>query len=111
MSNKVYNGLKQTSQVWLPLLAALYFGLGNIWGFPKVEEVIGSITVIDTALGTVVVALARSYKKSGAAYGGDLNIIDGEESTVMQLDVSKDPEVLMKKDEVTFKVNRESQAE
>lgn len=108
MSNKMYNAMKQTSQIWLPLMAALYFGLGNIWGFPKVEEVIGSITVIDTALGTVVTALAHQYKKLGVGYGGELNVVETDETGIvaMQLDVSNDPEVLAKQDEVTFKVNR-----
>lgn len=107
MSDKVYNGLKQTSQIWLPALAALYFGLGNLWGFPKIEEVIGSITVVDTVLGTIVVGLARSYKNSGKAYGGDLNILEGEDSVQIELDVSKDPEVLATQDQVMFKVNRD----
>lgn len=110
MSDKVYNAMKQTSQIWLPALAALYFGLGQWWGFPKIEEVIGSITVVDTVLGTIVVGLARSYKKSGKAYGGDLNITEREDDVTIELDVSKDPEVLATQDQVMFKVNREVQA-
>lgn len=107
MNDHVYNGMRQVSQVWLPLVGALYFGLGQFWGFPKIEEVIGSITVLDTALGTAVLALRRQYNKSDAGYGGDLNIREGEDSVQLELDVSKNPEALAKKDEVTFKVNRE----
>jgi len=108
MSNKVYNGMKQASQIWIPLVAALYFGLGNIWGFPKVEEVIGSITVIDVALGTAVAALAHQYKKLGKGYGGELNVIETEETGIvaMQLDVSQSEEDIADREEVLFKVNR-----
>ena len=108
MTNKVYNGMKQASQIWIPLVAALYFGLGNIWGFPKVEEVIGSITVIDVALGTAVAALAHQYKKLGKGYGGELNVIETEETGIvaMQLDVSQSEEDIADREEVLFKVNR-----
>jgi hypothetical protein len=105
-SSKFYDGLKQTVQVWLPAIGALYFGLGNLWGFPEVENVVGSVTVLETVLGGVVVAMASRYKKSGAAYGGDLNIYEDEDAMKLELDVSKNPEVLSKQNEVLFKVNR-----
>ena len=34
----------------LSALSALYFGLGQIWGFPFMEQIVGSVSVINTVL-------------------------------------------------------------
>lgn len=51
LSNKVYDVLKQIAQIWLPALGTLYFTLSGIWGLPAAEQVIGTITAVDTFLG------------------------------------------------------------
>lgn len=63
MSNKVYNILKWAAQLFLPALATLYFALAQIWGFPFGEEVVGTITAIDTFLGVILGISTASYKK------------------------------------------------
>ena len=63
MSNKTYNVLKWIAQVVLPALATLYFALAGIWGFPYGEEVVGTITAVDTFLGVVLGISSAQYKK------------------------------------------------
>lgn len=63
MSNKTYDILKYIAQVVLPALGALYFGLASIWGFPYGEEIVGTITVIDTFLGVLLKISSDQYYK------------------------------------------------
>lgn len=63
MSNKVYDILKYIAQIILPALATLYFALAGIWGFPYGEEVVGTITAIDTFLGCILKLSADNYYK------------------------------------------------
>ena len=64
LSNKTYDILKWVAQIALPALGALYFGLAQIWGFPYGEEIVGTIAVIDTFLGTLLgISSAQYYKE------------------------------------------------
>ena len=54
MSNKVYDILKWVAQYLLPALGTLYFALAGIWNFPYGEEVVGTITALDTFLGVIL---------------------------------------------------------
>ena len=54
LDNKVYDILKWVALVLLPACAALYFGLSEIWALPYGEEIVGTITVIDTFLGALL---------------------------------------------------------
>lgn len=66
MSNKVYDILKWIALVVLPALATLYFALAGIWGFPYGEQVVGTITAIDTFLGALLgISSINYYKKEG----------------------------------------------
>ena len=51
MSNKLYDILKWVALILLPALGTLYFTLAGIWGFPYGEQIVGTITAIDTFLG------------------------------------------------------------
>lgn len=62
MSNKVYDALKFLAQYVLPALGTLYFTLAGIWGFPWGEEILGTITATDTALGVILGISSASYK-------------------------------------------------
>ena len=54
MSNKVYDILKYIAQLVLPAIGTLYFALAGIWGFPYGEQIVGTITAVDTFLGVVL---------------------------------------------------------
>ena len=63
MSNKVYDVLKWIAMVVLPATATLYFALAGIWGFPYGEEIVGTITAVDTFLGVVLGISTMQYNK------------------------------------------------
>ena len=51
MTNEMYDILKYIAQIVLPAVGTLYFALASIWGLPYAEEILGTITAIDTFLG------------------------------------------------------------
>lgn len=61
MSNKVYDFLKKLAMVWLPALGTLYFALAGIWGFPYGEQIVGTITAVDTFLGVCLGISSSNY--------------------------------------------------
>ena len=63
MSNKVYDILKWIALFLLPAIGTLYVALAGIWGFPYGEQVVGTITAIDTFLGVVLGISTARYNK------------------------------------------------
>lgn len=63
MSNKTYDILKYIAQIVLPAVGTLYFALANIWGFPYGEEVVGTITAVDTFMGVLLKISSDNYYK------------------------------------------------
>ena len=63
MSNKLYDALKWIARYFLPALGTLYFALAGIWNFPYGEQVVGSITAIDTFLGVILGISTAQYNK------------------------------------------------
>ena len=64
MSNKVYNILKWIAMYLLPGAGTLYFALAGIWGLPYGEQIVGTITAVDTFLGVVLGISTAQYNKS-----------------------------------------------
>lgn len=63
LSDKAYDILKWVAVILLPALGSLYFGLAGIWGFPYGEQVVGTITVIDTFMGIILGISTVQYNK------------------------------------------------
>lgn len=63
LSDKTYDFLKWIAMIVLPALGTLYFGLASIWGLPYGEQVVGTITVIDTFLGALLGVSTSQYNK------------------------------------------------
>lgn len=63
MSNKLYDILKWIALILLPALGTLYFALSGIWGLPYGEQIVGTITAIDTFLGALLGISSINYKK------------------------------------------------
>lgn len=108
LSDAVYNILKTIAILFLPALGTLYFALAQIWHLPKAEEVVGSITAVDTFLGVLLGLSTMSYNNSGAKYAGVIdattNPVDG--STAFLLNLHGDPEEVMNAGkDITFKIN------
>ncbi len=65
MSNKLYDVLKWVAMYLLPAAGTLYFALSGIWGLPYGEEIVGTLTAIDTFLGVLLgISTANYYKKT-----------------------------------------------
>lgn len=106
LSNRQYDALKWVALVGLPALGALYFGLAGIWHFPKAEEVVGTVTLVDTCLGLLLGLAKKNYVNSGAAFDGTLNVDARDNRLIHQLDIQTPPEDLGKKDAITLKVEQ-----
>ena len=63
MSNKTYDILKWIAQILLPGIGTLYFALAGIWGFPYGEQIVGTITAIDTFLGVILGISTIDYNR------------------------------------------------
>lgn len=63
-SDKVYSALKWAAQYLLPAIGTLYFALASIWGLPFGEQVVGTITAVDTFLGVILGISTAQYNKS-----------------------------------------------
>ena len=63
LSNELYDRLKWIAQIALPALGTLWFALANIWGLPYGEEILGTITAVDTALGVLLGISSANYNR------------------------------------------------
>ncbi len=63
MSSKMYDVLKWIAQYFLPAAGTLYFALAGIWGLSYGEQVVGTITAVDTFLGVVLGISSVQYHK------------------------------------------------
>jgi len=64
LSNKAYDVLKWIATIALPAAGTLYFALAGIWGFPYGEQIVGTITAVDTFLGVILGLSSAQYKKN-----------------------------------------------
>ena len=64
LSNKMYDILKWIAQYLLPASGMLYFALASIWGLPYGEEIVGTITAVDTFLGVLLGLSTIQYNKT-----------------------------------------------
>lgn len=60
-SNSMYDILKWIAQILLPALATLYFALAKVWNLPYSEQVVGTITAVDTFLGVLLGISSKVY--------------------------------------------------
>jgi len=65
LSDKTYSLLKWVALILLPALGTLYFALASIWGLPFGEQIVGTITAVDTFLGAILGISTNNYKKNG----------------------------------------------
>lgn len=68
MSNKVYDVMKWIAMYLIPAVGTLYFALAGIWNFPYGEEVVGTLTAIDTFLGVILGISTAKYNKQSEEY-------------------------------------------
>ena len=64
LSNRVYDILKWIAMYLLPAAGTLYFALAGIWGLPYGEQIVGTITAVDTFLGVLLGISTAQYNKN-----------------------------------------------
>ena len=112
-ANKFYDKAKFVAQIGLPTLGTLYFAVAALWHLPAAEQVVGTITAVDAALGALLGLSTTAYNKTQeieaanqaeAESDGDLMVgkVDGEHT--LTLGVKDSVEALVSKDTVTLKV-------
>lgn len=102
-NNKLYDTLKWIAQYLLPALGTLYFALSGIWGLPYGEQVVGTITAVDTFLGVLLGISSAKYKGDGTMS------VDGSdpEKDIYSLELNGPIEELGNKKTITFKVKND----
>ena len=100
-NDNIYNKLKWIAQYLLPALGTLYFALSGIWGLPYGEQVVGTITAVDTFLGVLLGISSANYKGDGTMV---INAGDAEKD-IYSLELNGPIEDLSNKKTITFKVN------
>lgn len=101
LNNKTYGVLKWIALYLLPALGTLYFALSGIWNLPYGEQVVGTITAIDTFLGVLLGI-------SSAKYNGEGTLVvntDDPEKDVYSLNLNVPLEELANMNTITFKVD------
>ena len=68
MSNKAYDVMKWIAMYLIPAVGTLYFALAGIWNFPYGEEVVGTLTAVDTFLGVILGISTAKYNKQSEEY-------------------------------------------
>lgn len=63
MSDKIYDVLKWVALIFIPALGTLYFALSTIWGLPYGEQIVGTLTAVDTFLGALLGISTYQYNK------------------------------------------------
>lgn len=108
MSNKVYDTLKWVAQYALPGLATAYFTLAQIWGLPCAEQIVGTITALDTLLGVILGISTSNYKKSDN-FGDGTMVIDtsNPEKDVYRMVLNQSIDSIKGKDSIIFKVAKD----
>lgn len=62
--DKVYDILKWVALIVLPAIATLYGVLASIWGFPYGDQIVATITAIDTFMGALLGVSTYKYSKT-----------------------------------------------
>lgn len=108
LSDNAYNVVKKSATIIFPALSALYIAIAQIWNFDHVEQVVGTLTAVNTFLGVVIQLSKKSYYASSAPYVGEIKVQNVGEKKVFSLVVDGDPEELETMNSANFKVSNDT---
>jgi len=112
MTGKTYDRLKWVALVLMPALASLYFALGELWHFPNVQQIVATITILDTFLGLLLGKSSKNFQDNMAdsKYMGEINIVQDYDGTPTRMQVEpKDKKPIFEEGKlVQFRVKRSS---
>jgi hypothetical protein len=75
LKNETYNALKFIALVLLPAAATAYSAFAVLWHLGNINQVIGTLSAVDTSLGAILHVSAKSYSTAKPVVDGKL-IID-----------------------------------
>ena len=104
LKNKTYDRVKWTTTIFLPAFGALYFGVAQIWGLPKAEEVVGTIAVLATFLGVLIGVSSKAYNSEADGYLVANGTDPDTGMTNLAMTLNKTPDELLEKKTVRLKV-------
>lgn len=109
ISPKLYNFLKWVALVLLPALTALYVGVGSLWNFPAITQVVGTMTVLNTVLGIILNKSSKNFAKEQVV--GDLIVQQDSDGLAagIRMVAHRDPLILDEQKKAVFIVKREQQ--
>lgn len=106
MNNKTYDILKYIAQIVLPAIATLYTGIAKLWGLPYGAEIPGTIMLVDTFLGALLMISSNNYYKSGKDTDGTLMIDPSGDTEKWLFALNGTPiEEIAEKMQIKLKVN------
>lgn len=94
LGNTFYDRLKFLVQIILPALGALYASLGQIWGFPNVEQVVGSTAALALFFGLLLGLSSRNFASEATTITPVGNFVIKELESgkkTITLDLTQDP--------------------
>lgn len=107
MTGRLYDKLKFIALIGLPALGTLYFTVAGLWGLPFANEIVGTITAVDAALGLWIKYLSTQHDKIPEIVAGDLVVSDNPEDGARELYLALSKagyDLLPKSNRVTLKV-------
>ena len=64
LSDEMHKYLDAIAKLWIPFAIAIIFGCSKYVNIPYSEAICGCLGVVDAALGTLLEASTRNYRKS-----------------------------------------------
>lgn len=64
LNDKIYKILKWVTLIALPALTALWLGLGQVWGFPYLEQIGATLAILTTFIGALIGVSTAQYNKA-----------------------------------------------
>lgn len=102
LKNSTYDALKWIGLIVLPAFATLYSTLGQIWGWGYTDQIVLTITAIDTFIGVVLGISAKSYTPDT---DGVITIATDKGGAVLDnLELNDIPEDIADKSSITLEV-------
>lgn len=81
LKNSTYDKLKWACQIVIPAIGTFYFALAKIWKLPYPEEIVGTITAIDTFLGCLLGISTLNYNEKKEAELEEARRLNAQDTT------------------------------
>ncbi len=107
LNGRLYDILKFVCMLVLPAFATFYLTIGQLWGLPATEKVVGTIVAFDTFLGAVLQISSAKFNNSDRAVDGFLDANGADPDTGMpqlKMTITSPPADLLKQKHVRLRV-------